>query len=199
MAADDLVTKGAKTSADSVLIWFIQNMLVSATEELTLYALKLMSRNTKCILVWLTHWGRVTHKCVGKLTIIGSDNGLSPERRQAIIWTNAGILLIGPLGTNFIEILIEIHTFSLKKMHLKMSFGKWWLFCLGPNVLKPSSWNLHNKKHCCRWPGNARTQGIKKYDIYPVLLEYTGQWNQINGFCVIKLLDGKMSPNNKIF
>ena len=42
----------------------------------------------------LTHWGRVTHICVSKLTIIGSDNGLSPGRRQAIIWTNAGILLI---------------------------------------------------------------------------------------------------------
>ena len=46
----------------------------------------------------LTHWGRVTHICVGNLTIIGWDNGLSPGRRQAIIWTNAGILLIGPLG-----------------------------------------------------------------------------------------------------
>ena len=45
----------------------------------------------------LTHWGRVTHICVSKLTIIGSDNGLSPDRRQAIIWTNAGLLLIGPL------------------------------------------------------------------------------------------------------
>ena len=56
----------------------------------------------------LTHWGRLTHICVGKLTIIGSDNGLSPGRRQAIIWTNAGILLIGPLGTNFSEIFIEI-------------------------------------------------------------------------------------------
>ena len=43
----------------------------------------------------LTHWGRVTHICVNILTIIGSDNGLSPGRRQAIIWTNAGILLIG--------------------------------------------------------------------------------------------------------
>ena len=49
----------------------------------------------------LTHWGRVTHLCVGKLSIIGSDTGLSPGRRQAIIWTNTGILLIGPLGTNF--------------------------------------------------------------------------------------------------
>ena len=58
--------------------------------------------------------------CISKLTIIGSDNGLLPGRRQAIIWTNAGILLIGPLGTNFSEILIEIHTFPFKKMHLKM-------------------------------------------------------------------------------
>ena len=47
----------------------------------------------------LTHWGWVTHVCVSKLTIIGSDNGLSPGRRQAIIWTSAGILLIRPLGT----------------------------------------------------------------------------------------------------
>ena len=65
--------------------------------------------------------------CVSKLTIIGSDNGLSPDRRHAIIWTNAGILLIWTLGTNFSEILSEIHTFSFKKMHLKMSSAKWHL------------------------------------------------------------------------
>ena len=82
-----------------------------------------------------SHWGRVTHICVVDLTIIGSDNGLSPGRRQAIIWTNAGILLIGPLGTNFSEILIESHTFSFKKMHLKMSSAKWRPFCLGLNEL----------------------------------------------------------------
>ena len=67
----------------------------------------------------LTHWGRVTHICVGNLTIIGPDNGLSPGRRQAIIWTNAGILLIGPWGTNFSEILNGIQTFSFKKMHFE--------------------------------------------------------------------------------
>ena len=84
---------------------------------------------------FLTHWGRVTHICVSKLTTIGSDNGLSPGRRQAIIWTNAGILLIRRLGTNFSEILSEIRTFSFKKMHLKMSRGKWRPFCSGINVL----------------------------------------------------------------
>ena len=72
----------------------------------------------------LTHWGRVTHICIGKLTIIGPDNCLSPGRRQAIIWTNAGILLIEHLGTNFSEVLIKINTFSFKKMYLKMLSGK---------------------------------------------------------------------------
>ena len=87
------------------------------------------------LMVQLTHWGRVTHICDNKLTIIGSDNGLSPDRRQAIIWTNAGILLIGPLKTNFSEILIEILTFSFKKIRLKVSPAKRRPFCLGLNVL----------------------------------------------------------------
>ena len=83
----------------------------------------------------ITHWGRVMHICVSKLTIIGPDNGLLPGRRQAIIWTNDGILFIGPLGTNFSEILIEIYTFSFKKMHLKMSSGNWQPSSLRLNVL----------------------------------------------------------------
>ena len=88
----------------------------------------------------LTHWGRQTHIGVGKLIIIGSDNGLSPGRRQAIILTNAWILLIGPLGPNFNEISIEVHTFSFKKMHLKMSSAKGRLFSLGLNELTGSIW-----------------------------------------------------------
>ena len=88
----------------------------------------------------LTHWGRVTHICVSKLTIIGSDNGLSPGLRQAIIWTIAGMLLIGPLGTNFSEILIGIETFSFKKLHLKTSSEKWRLFSLGLYELTQWGW-----------------------------------------------------------
>ena len=61
--------------------------------------------------------------------------GLSPSRRQAIIWTNAGMLLIRTLATNFSEISSEINTFSFKKMRLKMSSAKWRPFCLGLNVL----------------------------------------------------------------
>ena len=77
----------------------------------------------------------MTHISVGKRSIIGSDNGLSPGQRKAIIWTSTGILLIGPLGTNFSEISNGIQTFSFKKMHLKMSSAKWRPFCVGLNVL----------------------------------------------------------------
>ena len=89
--------------------------------------------------VWLTHWGRATHIRVGNLTTIGSDNGLSPGRRQGIIWTNIGIMLIGPLGINFSEILIEILAFSFRKMRLKVSFAKWRPFCPGFKVLTLAS------------------------------------------------------------
>ena len=122
----------------------------------------------------LTHWGRVTHRCAGNLTIIGSDNGLSPGRRQAIICTNAGLLLIGTLGTNFSEILIEIHIFLFKKMRLKVSSPKWRPFCFGLNVLRHPScypiliipaprgvpwsiaWLSGNTKHNTHWDFKAQ-------------------------------------------
>ena len=87
---------------------------------------------------FLTNWCWVTHICVSKLTIIGSNNGLLFGWCQAIIWTNDGISLIGPLGKNFSETLIKIHTFSVKEMHLKMS-GKWRPFLLSLKVLMVSS------------------------------------------------------------
>ena len=85
-----------------------------------------------CLL--LTHWDRVMHIYVRKLTTIGSDNGLLPGRRQANIWSNVGILLIRPLGTNFSEIFTKIYTFSFKKIHLKMSSGKWQPSCFCLNL-----------------------------------------------------------------
>ena len=93
----------------------------------------------------LTHWGLVTHKCVSKLTIIVSDNGLTPDRRQAIIWTSAGILLIEPLGTNFSEILIGIQTFSFKKNAFENVVWKMAASCLGLNEL-----SIHQKYPCNR-------------------------------------------------
>ena len=97
----------------------------------------------------LTHWGGVTHICVSKLSIIGLDNDLSPGRCQAVIWTNVGIFLMGPLGTNLSEILIEIHTLSLKKMYLKNSSGKWWPFCFGLNVLRQCFEDMSRKFSSC--------------------------------------------------
>ena len=82
----------------------------------------------------LNHWGQVTHICISKLTSICSNNGLSSGWHQAIIWTNAGILLIEPLRTNISQSLIEIQTFLFKKMHSKVS-SKWWPFCIGLNDL----------------------------------------------------------------
>ena len=91
----------------------------------------------------------MTHLCVGKLTIIGSDNGLSPGRRKAIIWINAGILVIGHLGTNFSEKLVGIEKFSLKKIRLKMSSTKCCPLRLGFNVLtlSLSLWGLDKRLH----------------------------------------------------
>ena len=89
-------------------------------------------RKTPCVIrdhnSWpdfLTHWGRMTHICVSKLTIIGSDKGLSPGRRQAIIWTNE-------IST------IDIQTFSFKKIHFNMSSGKW-----RPFFSRPQCVNTH--------------------------------------------------------
>ena len=114
-----------------------------------------VTENTDASSKWdvklLTHWGRVTYICVGILTIIGSDNGLSdgdkPLSEPMMVnlpthicvtrpqWTNAGILLIEPLGTNFSQILIGIQILSFTKIRLKMSSGKCRPSCLGLNVL----------------------------------------------------------------
>ena len=90
----------------------------------------------------LTHWGQVMHICISKLNIIGSGNGSLPGRRQAIIWTNAGILLIWTLGTYVSEILSVTHRFSFKKMHSKISSAKWRHF-----VLSSVCWEGHCIPH----------------------------------------------------
>ena len=82
----------------------------------------------------IIHFGRTSCNYFTQHFIIGSDNGLSPGCRQAIIWTNDGKLLIGSLRTNFSEFMIGMYTFSFKKIQLKMSSGKCWPFCLGLNV-----------------------------------------------------------------
>ena len=131
-----------------------------------------------------THWGRVTHICVGNLTIIGSDNGLSPGRRQTIIWTNDGIVLIGPLRTNFNENLMEILIFSFRKMRLKVSSAKWRPFCNGLNVFKYifHQIQLYSFKqnglifclHRSQKTVNLQTHKLNTYWFMDRLITYTG-------------------------
>ena len=66
------------------------------------------------------HVFRLTPICIRNLTLIGSDNDLSPDQHQAIIKTNAGILSTGPLGINFSEISMEIQTFSFQENVLEI-------------------------------------------------------------------------------
>ena len=70
-----------------------------------------------------THWGLVTHICVSRLPIINSDNGLSPGRRHAIFWTNAGILLIEPLGTISVNYQSKFIPFHSRKYIWKCRLG----------------------------------------------------------------------------
>ena len=58
--------------------------------------------------------------------------GAKPLSEQMLV----GLLSTETLGTNFDEIVIDIQTFSFKKMRLKMSSGKWRPFCLGLSVLE---------------------------------------------------------------
>ena len=119
----------------------------------------------------LTHWGQVMHICISKLNVIGSDNGLSPGRCQAIIWTNVEILLIVPLETNFCGILIKIHTFSFKKMYWKMLYWKWRPFCLNFNVLSLVMLNSFHEKNE-HFPQFLNIELVQAMVIFP----YGRQW-----------------------
>ena len=126
----------------------------SATNTLTQNWLYDTHRDTLIILstkdITIVHWGRVTHICVSKLTIIGSDNGLSPGRHQAIISASAKILLTGPLETNFSEILIEIIIVSFKKMRLKVSSAIRWPFVSASMCFKRAvEWSAARWFLCC--------------------------------------------------
>ena len=150
---------------------------------------------------YLTHWGRVTHICVGNLIIIGPDNGLSPGRRQAIIWTTAGILLMGSRGASISEILIGTQVFSFKKMHLKMSSAKWRPFCLGLNVLKitrtPADWKQWSTN--CEWRPNERDHEL----IFCLRLQddstHEVSWGYMMNTCVVYLFKKEDQHEYKSF
>ena len=112
----------------------------------------------------LTHWGRVTHICIIKLTIIDSDNGLSPGRRQAIVWINDRISIIGPLEANFSEIGIGIQAIYHKKRRLKMSSAKWQPFCISLNELKVSlRWHRGTAEWKKKLTSPSQVQAMKHF------------------------------------
>ena len=102
----------------------------------------------------LTHWGRVTHICVGNLIIIGSDNGLSPDRRQAT------------LSESVLEYTLQWHFnrnsyIFIKKMHFKMSSGKWPLFYLQTRVLLSGSSTLLSSSWLAFEHGARRFESLR--------------------------------------
>ena len=119
---------------------------------------------TNCHLSAFAHRGRVTHIFVSKIIIVGSENGLSPCRRQTIIWTKAGILLFEPSGTNLSDILIENITFSFKKVYLTMSSAKWLPLCLGLNVLNGTG-NRGKSRLSCRVRYMA-SEGLRRKKLF---------------------------------
>ena len=78
--------------------------------------------------------------CASKL-----DKGVSPVRRHAIIWTNAGPLLTEPLGAYFSEIWIEIQQLAYKKMNVKMSSEKSYMVMASMSYIQV--YNIHRGIH----------------------------------------------------
>ena len=128
---------------------------------------------------------------------------LSPDWRQAIIWTNAEIS-IGPLGTNISEILIEIQTFSFTMMHLKLSSAKWRPFCPGGDEINKSSVRWQGSTYpIAQWPGAS---GFEESFLYIPGKQIeqmcnSRSWASIK-FCICQSLDSNIrlsatSENNK--
>ena len=106
------------------------------------------------------------HIFISKLTIIASDNGLSPGWCQAIFWINAVILLIGPLGTNFSEILVEIHTnIFVKENEFENIVWKWRPLCLGLSVLKKFYCSWDGSYQACAWKREIINHEIVNHEI----------------------------------
>ena len=94
---------------------------------------------------WNRNVVKVKFSSLATQLICQNENFLCRQWRKS-----PGLLLIGPLGTNFNVILTEIYIFSFKKMHVKLSIGNWRLFCLGLNVLMhptnpPSAGDIANQ------------------------------------------------------
>ena len=86
-----------------------------------------------CLANGLTHWRWMMPICIGKLIIIGSDNGLSLGKATSH-YLNQRWLIVN--WTNFSEIRNEILTFSFKQLHLKLSSAKMAAILSQPQYVK---------------------------------------------------------------
>ena len=94
---------------------------------------------------------------------ISGLDGLSPVRWQAITWTNAGLLIIGPLVTNFNEIWIEIETVSFGKIQLKISSAKMATIWSRPHaVCEHTGFHNSSRMMCSGTPRGIGCNGTKK-------------------------------------
>ena len=128
-----------------------------------------------------------TYVSVNEATI-ESDDGWSPVWHQAIIWTNAGILSHnGPLGTNLSGILIEIQTFSFKKMCFKMLSARWQPFCLSLNVLIMPVYHIVSYWMVWWWVRNSiKLQLISILTLVVIISKTTNfiEWKHQNFFII---------------
>ena len=135
--------------------------------------------------IFLTLWGEVTHIGVSKLTIIGSDNDLSPGWRKAIIWTNAGISLIEPLEINLSEILIEIYICAFTKMHVKMSSGKWRPFHLGLNMFSENG----KSRDTIQWDAEATSGFQWWHGRWKINFVFVKKFGNVNSYMKMKMVE----------
>ena len=119
---------------------------------------KILIFHVVLIFISWTKRGQVMHLCFVNLTIISLDNGLSTDQCEAIIWTNIEILPIGSLGTNFCEILIKIHTFPFKKIHLLILETENSCFAWGSIPCLLMHWLLKSPDHQSSWYWLCRIQ-----------------------------------------
>ena len=118
--------------------WGLDTMIAIYQDFISSWQSELLYPSKPSLKTWLG-LGKILEGQQTNMTSIVSDKDLLPGWGQAIIWTNSGILLIGPLGTNFSETLI--YTFPFKKMYWKMLSWKCRPFFLGLNVLS-DHWRL---------------------------------------------------------
>ena len=122
-------------------------------------------------------------------------------------------VVIWPQGTNFNEILIDIHRFSVKKLHLKISSAKLRLFRLGLHELNTpiqfwwstryvynsfyhhhQIWNI-NLSHCCHI-FHGCVPGVVDESAY-VVCSYISRESWVLSISLVCILE--MCANNRVY